>query len=160
MTTAFAFRPLLMITLCAALTACGGGGDASPDAEGASIGDITCDTTLFSGGVATPTEGQVAEFIGTYTGETGTFNDDFTVFTRTGEASLVLASDGSASYKGAAVEVKSACFEAGTGTLYLHWGTRTAVGDGAVYDNHVDLLGGSAFNGFINEEVFRDTLPE
>lgn len=157
MTTAFALRPLFVISLCAALTACGGGGDAATDAKTAAA-DIGCDTALFSGGVATPTEAQVSEFIATYTGETGTFDDSFN-FTATGTASLVLSANGSVTYKGTTVDVKSVCFEAATGNLYLHWGTRSTAGEGAFYDNHVDLFGAGGFSGFINDEVFRSTTP-
>lgn len=145
----------MFITAC--LAACGGGGDAASEAS-AESGELAalCDTSLFSGGVATPTLEQATPFAGTYSGEEGSYSSDFVTFTKTGDATLLANSDGSVVYKGSRVDIKSVCYEAATNTLYLHWGTKTVVGEGAVYDNHVDLKnGGSNFSGFINGLVFR-----
>lgn len=146
----------LVLTTC--LAACGGGGDASSEASALGGGELAalCDTSLFSGGVATPTVEQASPFAGTYNGEEGNFSSDFVTFNKTGDATLLANSDGSVVYKGSRVEIKSVCYEATTNTLYLHWGTKTVVGAGAVYDNHVDLMnGGRNFSGVINGQVFR-----
>lgn len=160
MTSTFRTLPLPAVSLLLALslTACGGGGDASADAAGIDAADLAaaCDTSLFSGGVATPTLEQALPFASTYNGEEGTYSDDFVTFTKTADAALQVSSDGSVVYKGNRVEVKSVCYESSTNTLYLHWGTKTVGGAGAVYDNHVDLRnGGSTFSGPINGLIFR-----
>jgi hypothetical protein len=142
--------------ICASLTACGGGGDAANPASTTTAAAASCDPTLFSTSVATPTSAQLTALAKTYTGDTGSYDMSGT-FIKSGTATLVLAADGSVSYNGAAVDVKSLCFEAGAATqpLYIHWGTKTTVGAGAVYDHHVDLFNNGTYSGFINNTVFK-----
>ena len=160
-----AFRPFLIPLVCAwTLTACGGGDDpvaASTPAAAAPVvaapATATCDTSLFSAAVALPTGAQLAPYAKTYAGDIGSFDMNGN-FTKTGSATLVLNADGSATYNGAAIDVKSLCYEDGGSKkpVYIHWGTKTTVGMGAVYDDHVDLFNDGTFSGFIGGTVFRN----
>jgi hypothetical protein len=107
--------------------------------------------------VALPTGAQLAPYAKTYAGDTGSF-DMSGNFTKSGSATLVLNADGSATYNGTAIDVKSLCYEDGGAKkpVYIHWGTKTTVGAGAVYDDHVDLFNDGTFSGFIGGAIFRN----
>lgn len=142
-----------------ALTACGGGDDtaAVPAPVVAVPAATTCDTSLFSSSVALPTGAQSAPYAKTYVGDIGSF-DMGGNFTNSGSATLVLNADGSVTYNGTAIDVKSLCYEDGGAMkpVYIHWGTKTTVGMGAFYDNHVDLFNDGSFSGSIGGTVFRN----
>lgn len=116
----------------------------------------TCDKSLFSSSVASPTAAQLAPYAKTYAGATGTF-DMSGKFTKSGSATLVLNADGSTTYNGRAIDVKSLCYEeAGANkTVYIHWGIKTTVGSGAFYDNHVDLFADGTASGSIGVDIFK-----
>jgi len=146
-----------VVVSAATLSACGGGGDAAAESGSLEVA-VTCDTSLFSTSVTSPTQPQAAAYIGTYSGQVGDFDMSGT-FTSTGTATLVVTNDGDVTYNGTPVDVKSLCYESGTSsqTLYLHWGNKTTVGAGAVYDHHIDLRSDGTFSGYINNQVFRST---
>ncbi|MGA8393482.1 MAG: hypothetical protein WB775_15255 [Burkholderiaceae bacterium] len=116
----------------------------------------TCDKSLFSTSVALPTAAQLAPYAKTYAGATGSF-DISGKFTKSGSATLVLNADGSTTYNGTAIDVKSLCYEeAGANkTVYIHWGTRGTAGAAAFYDNHVDLFADGTASGAIGADIFK-----
>jgi|GEM_PF-3148968 len=104
----------------------GGGGTTAP----------TCNTSLFSGGVRNATAQEIASFAKEYTGEAGTFNDNFE-FQKTGSASLTLTAAGALTVNAQAQTVSSVCMETGVSQLVLHFGDK----------GHVDLKADGAFTG-------------
>jgi hypothetical protein len=152
------------------MTACGGGSDAPATAGsggggsggggGGGGGAITaCDTTLFvAGTVETPTADQLAPYAGTYVGGEGQFGPNpGDPFVKANDATLVLAADGSATYKGTAVIVTSVCRDkaaqaGGAFWVYVH----TAQG-------HVDVTdAGTAFGVSLTNgiDIFQDGVKQ
>lgn len=118
------------------LTACGGGDETLAPVPGTGGGGgtttITCNTAAYvAGAVAAPTTEQMATYAGTYNGEEGNYGTDGS-FTKTGDATLVIASDGQVTYKGTAYTTSSVCIDNSTGIygriLYL------IVGDSGHFD--------------------------
>jgi hypothetical protein len=155
----------MALALCAsfAWTAGCGGGDGDAPAGGANNGGgnaggnggggnaaVSCDTTLFQAGtVAAPSAAQLATYAGTYVGDEGSFGPNpGDPFSRSGAATLVLGSDGSVTYNGAAITARSICRDAaaqagGAFWLYVH----SDLG-------HMDLTdGGEAFGVALDDGV-------
>jgi hypothetical protein len=140
-------RIMAPLALAMALAGCGGGDTATDSSITPTIPEapatVTCDTTLFVSGtvIVSPTAAQLAPYAKTYTDGTST---------------LVLNADGTATYNGAALDLKSICYEesAAGKPVYLHWGIKETAGAGSFYDNHVDLWDSGLFSGYINEAIF------
>jgi hypothetical protein len=130
------FHGLCLATL-ACLTACGGGGDDPADAGGNGGGGgaggggnvvLSCNTALFqAGSVAVPTSGQMSTYAGTYNGSEGSFGPNpGDPFVASGAATLILAADGTFTYKGVAYTASSVCIDNAAGglgrILYVHSG--------------------------------------
>jgi len=97
---------------------------------------LACNTSLFSGGVRNATAQEIASFAAEYTGEAGTFNDNFE-FQKTGAASLTLTTAGALTVNAQAQTVSSVCMESGASQLVVHFGAK----------GHVDLKPGGVFTG-------------
>ncbi len=108
----------LLATL--ALAACGGGGDddTTPDAGGSGGGGggggattLSCNTANYTAGsVSVATSADLAAYAGTFDGDEGSFDANFT-FVKSGSASFVLSASGAATYKGAALTITSYCVD-------------------------------------------------
>lgn len=131
----------LICSLClASLAACGGGGDDPADAGGNGGGGgggngggggavtLSCNTALFqAGSVAVPTAGQMSAYAGTFNGSEGSFGPNpGDPFVASGPATLILAADGTFTYKGVAYTASSVCIDNASGSLgrilYVHSG--------------------------------------
>jgi hypothetical protein len=101
----------------------------------------TCDTGLFTGGVRTATVQEIASFGTEYTGEAGTFNDNFE-FTKTGTVSLALTATGALTVNAQTQTVSSICMETAASQLVIHFGANKG---------HVDLKAAGKFNGVMTD---------
>ncbi|MBT9596197.1 MAG: hypothetical protein IV094_09465 [Vitreoscilla sp.] len=106
---------LLSLAATALIAACGGGDDPATDPPtdggGGSSFTATCDTTAYTAGsVELPTAAQIAAYAGTFNGDEGSYNMSG-VFTKSGDAALVIASDGVLTYKDVEYEPLSICIE-------------------------------------------------
>lgn len=104
-----------------------------------------CDTSLFQQGAAvrSPTAQEMGTFAQTYTGSEGDFGSNpGDPFVASGSATLVLGSDGSATYNSAAYAVTSYCLE----TLSGNGGTQLVLHAGA--SSHFDLRTSGAWSGY------------
>ncbi len=123
-------RLALTAAVTLALTACGGGTDdedaaADPGTDGGTAVTLTCDTKLFvADSVVAPTVTQLAAYVGTYTGDEGSFGPNpGDPFVKTGTADVVLKADGTVTYKAQAITVTSMCLDKkanGTGEVFLY----------------------------------------
>jgi hypothetical protein len=106
---------LLSMLACAALlVACGGGDDPPADDTGGGGGGsftATCNTAAYvAGAVELPTADQIAAYAATYNGAEGSYAMDGS-FTKSADATLVVASNGQMTYKGTAYNPSSICLE-------------------------------------------------
>jgi hypothetical protein len=130
------FAHLTAALAVAALAACGGG-DGNDDDGAAGGGNnnggggnqaVSCDTTQFqAGSVEQPTTAQMTSYAGTYNGSEGSFGPNpGDPFVSSGAATLVLAADGTFTYKGASYTASSICIDKAAGGLgrimYVHAG--------------------------------------
>lgn len=116
-------------------TANGGGGGSG----------LTCDTSQFGPGAAvtTPTAEQLASFARTYTGSEGSYGPNpGDSFVATGSATLVLNTNGTATYNGDNYTPTSYCLETLTGSA----GTQLVIHAGAM--SHFDLKTSGAWSGY------------
>ncbi|MFZ2650037.1 MAG: hypothetical protein WA210_08010 [Burkholderiaceae bacterium] len=126
-------RNLTLASVEVALLAGGGGGGA---------GTVSCNTALFQpGSVREATASDLAARAGTYNGQEYTSEGvpPNLVETVLGQVSMVLASSGSVTYKGAAQTVQSMCVDTGSlypGLLYLHFAS-----------GHLDLFTDGSMSG-------------
>lgn len=172
---------IITLAVAAALSACGDGSGSDPtstetttpsttpttpttptatpgDTSGGTIpSTLTCDTALFSVTATVPTSTQLTAYAKTYAGSVGNYSPTTFAFTKTGDATLVFKVDGLATYKGAALELKSVCYvdDPRSKSIVLHWGTRGTAGAAAFYDNHVDLFADGTASGSIGSDVFK-----
>ena len=130
------FRHLFHGLCLATLAACGGGGGDDPADAGGNGGGgggggnvaLSCNTALFqAGSVAVPTSGQMSTYAGTYNGSEGSFGPNpGDPFVASGPATLILAADGTFTYKGVAYTASSVCIDSAAGglgrILYVHSG--------------------------------------
>ena len=118
---------------------------------------LVCDTSVVSVPATVPTAAQLTAYAKTYTGSVGTYSSTTFAFTKTGDATLVFKADGTATYNGAALDLKSVCYvdDPRSKSIMLHWGTKTTIGAGSVYDNHVDLFADGTASGSIGADVFK-----
>jgi hypothetical protein len=119
-----------------ALAACGGGGDGDSTTDGGNNNGggggnattLTCNTALFqAGSVELPSAAQMTAYAGTYNGSEGDFGPNpGDPFVASGAATLVLAADGTLTYKGVAYTADSICIDKAAGglgrILYVHTG--------------------------------------
>ncbi len=130
------------------------GGNASPEASattsaasgggsGSGGGGLTCDTTKFAegAGVSSPTTQQVGTFAKTYQGSEGEYGMDSS-FTASGSATLVLNSNGTASYNGQTLTLTSYCLE----TLPNNAGSQLVIHAGDM--THFDLWPTGEWSGY------------
>ena len=109
-------RTLAALLLAATLAACGGGSDDEPAPGGGGGGGgsstaLTCNTANYvAGAVSVATPADLAAYGGTFDGDEGTLDGSFN-FVRSGSATFVLRSDGTATYKGAALAITSYCVD-------------------------------------------------
>ncbi len=109
------------------LVGCGGGGDdpAAPDPVGGGGGGtggggggaaaLSCNTANYTAGaVSVATSADLAAYAGTFDGDEGAFDASFN-FVKSGSATFVLRSDGTATYKGAALAITSYCVDNAAG---------------------------------------------
>lgn len=118
--TIASIRFAVQLLMAAALSACGGSDDGTAltdttDSVTATPASVTCDSRLFMTTLNAPTASQLAGYAKTYAGKVGAFDDDFN-FVPSGDATLVFEADGSATFNGAAVELKSVCLDGSGGT--------------------------------------------
>jgi hypothetical protein len=99
-------------------------------------GAVSCNTSLFAGGVRNATAGELSSYARTYSGNTGTFDVNFN-FVPNGPATLVLGTSGSLTYNSAAQTVSSICYESAVPQLVVHYGS----------GGHVDLKTDGSFTG-------------
>lgn len=156
-TTPIRIAALLLVL---GLSACGGGDDAT--STPASPGDdspaaLTCDSTLFSTELNVPTTTQLAAYAKSYAGKLGSYDESFN-FVPASDATLVFNANGTATFNGAAIDLKSVCFdqyEFPPGTVHeqivIHWGTKV----GNAYTSHVDLVSDGTATGSVDESVFK-----
>lgn len=86
------------------------GGDSGGGGGGGSV-TLSCNTANYvADAVRTPTAAELAEFAATYTGEEGTYDDNFN-FTPSGDAIFVLDADGRATYNGDNYAITSFCLD-------------------------------------------------
>ncbi|MDO8988399.1 MAG: fibronectin type III domain-containing protein [Sideroxyarcus sp.] len=117
------------------LTGCGGGGAPGADNTGVTQ-SVTCNTSLFSGGVRDATNVELMTYDQTYTGNTGSYDLSFN-FVPSGAATLVFGASGSLSYNSQAQTVASICYESAVPQLVVHFGA----------DGHVDFKTDGSFTG-------------
>ncbi len=117
-------RTLAAFALALALAACGGGSDDPPgdDAGGGGGGTggggsggggttLSCNTANYTAGaVSVATATDLAAYAGTFNGDEGTLDGSFN-FVKSGNATFVLRSDGTATYKGAVLTITSFCVD-------------------------------------------------
>lgn len=116
----------------------------STSAAGAG-GNWNCDTTLFQQGAAVrnPTTQEMGTFARTYSGSEGDYGSNpGDPFVASGSATLVLGSDGSATYNSTTYAVTSYCLE----TLSGNGGTQLVLHAGA--SSHFDLKTSGAWSGY------------
>lgn len=105
-----------------ALAACGGGSDDDPagggDAGGGGGGGggggttLSCNTANYTAGsVSVATSADLTAYAGTYDGEEGTFDAVTFAFVKSADATFVLSSSGTATYKGATLTITSYCVD-------------------------------------------------
>lgn len=88
-----------------------GGGSSGGGNNGGGSVSLTCNTSNYvPGAVRTPTSNELAGFADTYSGQEGTFDNNFN-FTPSGNATFVLNADGTATYNGAAYAITSFCLD-------------------------------------------------
>ena len=123
------------------------GGAASAEAtattNAAGGSGLTCDTSKFAQGaaVAAPTSQELASFARTYTGSEGDYGvNPGDPFVASGSATLVLNSNGSATYNGASYAPTSYCLETIAG------GTQLVINSGAM--SHFDLKADGTWSGY------------
>lgn len=130
----------VLLALCTlAFTGCGGGGASSGTGNTGGTGGTaatTCNTSLFSGGVRDATNAELMTYDQAYTGNTGSFDVNFT-FVPSGSLTLVFGASGSLSYNGVAQTVSSICYETAVPQLVVHYGA----------SGHVDLKTDGSFTG-------------
>lgn len=105
---------------------------------------LTCNTNLFAGGVRDATAGELAAYAQTYSGNTGSFDQNM-VFTSSGNATLVFGASGALTYNTQAQTVTSICYETAVPQLVVHFGSM----------GHVDLNTNGDFTGFDGTNVIR-----
>jgi hypothetical protein len=111
----------------------GGGGTGG----GGTGGSIACNTALFqAGAVRDATSTELTAYAKTYSGNTGSFDQNF-VFTPDGNATLVFGSSGTLTFNSQSQTVTSICYETAAPQLVVHFG---AFG-------HVDLMTNGSFTG-------------
>lgn len=114
------------------LTACGGGGDGSPDTPEGTGGTATaplalsCNTAAYqAGAVVLPTADQLAAYAGTFQVTEGHYDAAYN-FVASGSGTLVIAPNGAVTYQGTAYTPSSACRDVAVGPygqlLYLFVG--------------------------------------
>lgn len=154
----------LALSMAALLAACGGGdedtsltGGTGGTTGGTTTPTLTCDTAAFSIAATVPTSAQLTAYAKTYAGQVGTYSSTTFAFVKTGDATLVFNANGTATYKGAALDLKSVCYldDPRSKSIVLHWGTRGTAGANAFYDNHVDLMADGTASGSIGTDVFK-----
>lgn len=100
---------LAALTLTTLLAACGGASDDTGTDDQAFA--ATCKTDAYAAGsVELPSAGQIGTIAGTYNGDEGSY-DLSGNFTKSGSATLVIASDGRLTYKGVAYTPSSLCID-------------------------------------------------
>lgn len=109
---------LAALVVSAALAACGGSDDEA-SAGGGGPAALSCDTSKYvPGAVAVPTPEQFAKYVGTYDGDEGAYGPNpGDPFVKSASATLVLAADGTVTYKGAAQTVASVCLDKAAGPV-------------------------------------------
>lgn len=111
--------------MLSALAACGGGGDdPAPAGNGGGGGTtppatLSCNTAAYqAGSVALPSGAQLAAYAGTYAGQEGAYGPNpGDPFVKSADATLVLGSNGSVSYKGTAYPPTSVCIDKAAGPV-------------------------------------------
>ena len=112
-------RTLLSLLASLTLLAACGGGDGPPADDpgsgggggGGSAFTAPCNTAAYvAGAVELPTADQIAAYAGTYNGDEGSYAVDGS-FTKSGVATLVIASNGQVTYKGVAYDTPSICLD-------------------------------------------------
>lgn len=130
---------VMLLTLCAlALSGCGGGGTSSGTGNTGTGGSasVTCNTSLFSGGVRDATGAELMTYDQTYSGNAGSYDMSFN-FVPSGPAVLVFGASGTLTYNSAAQTVTSICYETAVPQLVVHYGSA----------GHVDLKTDGSFTG-------------
>jgi hypothetical protein len=110
------------------LAACGGGSDDEPDAGGdggGGGGALSCNFPNYqAGAVSVATSADLAAYAGTFDGAEGSF-DSGGAFVKSADATMVLGSSGTVTYKGAALTITSFCVDNTAGPfgklLYLEF---------------------------------------
>lgn len=128
-----------LLALCVlTFSGCGGGGSSGTGNNAGTGGTVsaTCDTTLFNGGVRDATSTELAAYVQTYTGYTGSLDPNFT-FVSSGSLTLAFGTNGSLTYNSAAQTVSSICYESAVPQLVVHYGA----------SGHVDLKTDGSFSG-------------
>lgn len=125
-----------VLQLTASGLTCVSGGTVAPS--------LTCNTSLFAGGVRDATAGELAAYAQTYSGNTGSFDQNM-VFTSSGNATLVFSASGALTYNTQAQTVTSICYETAVPQLVVHFGSM----------GHVDLNTNGDFTGFDGANVIR-----
>jgi len=111
-----------------------GGGDTG---GGGAVGGIACDTSLFqAGAVRDATSTELAAYAQTYSGNTGSFDQNF-VFTADSNVTLVFGSTGTLTFNSQSQTVTSICYETAAPQLVVHFGVF----------GHVDLMTNGSFTG-------------
>lgn len=125
------------LALTAVLAACGGGDDdaaaggndtggASGGGAGGATATLTCNTAYFGpDSVEVPSSAQMAAYAGTYAGEEGVYGPNpGDPFIKSADATFVLSSSGTITYKGTAYTVTSVCVDKVAGVMgklmYVH----------------------------------------
>ncbi len=121
------------------------GGAISGGGGGAGSSNLSCNTSLFSGGVRNATAGELSQYAQTFSGESGSFDQNFN-FLPNGTATLVFGTSGALTYNSQAQTVTSLCYETAVPQLVVHFG---AMG-------HVDFKTDGTFTGYDGSNVIRN----
>lgn len=147
---------MIAAVLAGSLGGCGGGDGELAAAIGEGLAGLSCDTAALGGEGRLPTAEEVLAYAKTYVGEVGVYDDDMQFTVERTNVNLIMADNGAITFDGAAVELRSLCILTGDHpALYAHWGTRTVVGAGAVYENHMDFFADGFFSGVVGGKVYR-----
>jgi hypothetical protein len=114
------------VLVLSTLAACGGGGDdPAPAGNGNGGGgggttppvSLSCNTAAYvAGSVVLPSSAQLAVYAGSYAGAEGAYGPNpGDPFVKSADATLVLGSDGSVTYKGTAYTPTSVCIDKAAG---------------------------------------------
>ncbi|MFT3954247.1 MAG: hypothetical protein QM722_07590 [Piscinibacter sp.] len=133
------------------LAACGGGGDDPAPAGNGGGGTtppaaLSCNTAAYqAGSVELPSSAQLAAYAGSYAGQEGAYGPNpGDPFVKSADATLVLGSDGSVSYKGTAYTPSSVCIDKAAGPYGTILYVQAGRGDFDISDK-VDATLGSAW---------------